>query len=293
MAKSSWRCHCGDVAPVHRVAVAGTHVEVEELGAGEPVVVVQTALSMHEHAPLSRALSTDFHVWHVHRPGYGDSGPARGPASVTGDADHLASVLADLDVGPAHLVGASYSAAIVLSLASRHQGAVRSLSVVEPPPYDTKGAADFRAACESILDVWSRMGAGAAVDEIMTMVDGPDWRANAERDLPGSAADMERDAAAFFGADLPALLDWTLDDEQAATIVCPTLLVGGAESHERFREMLTRLERVLPRPTRATVAGAGHSAALTHPAEVATAVRRHVRAVSRGTREDGGARDRS
>jgi pimeloyl-ACP methyl ester carboxylesterase len=281
------------VAPTHDLAVAGSHVEVEELGAGEPVVVVQTALSVHEHAPLSRALSTDFHVWHVHRPGYGGSGPVRGPASITADADLVASVLDDLDVGPAHLVGASYSAAVVLTLASRHDRAARSVAVVEPPPYDTPAAAGFRAACRSILDVRSRAGAGAALDEVMTMVDGPDWRAHAERDLPGSVADMERDAATFFDADLPALLRWTFDDEQAATIACPTLLVGGAESHERFHEMLTRLERVLARTTRVTVAGAGHSAALTHPAEVATAVRRHVRAVSRGTREDGAARDRS
>ena len=281
------------MAQVHRVAVAGTHVEVEELGAGEPVVVVQTALSVHEHAPLSRALSTDFHVWHVHRPGYGGSGPARIPGSIEADADLVASVLDELDVGPAHLVGASYSAAVVLELASRHEGAVRSLAVVEPPPYDTPGAADFRAACESMLDVRSRVGAGAALDVVMTMVDGPDWRANAERDLPGSVADMERDAATFFGADLSALLGWTFDDDQAATIACPTLLVGGAESHERFDEMLTRLEGVLARTTRLTIAGAGHSAALTHAAEVATAVRRHVRAVSRGTREDGGAGDRS
>ena len=278
---------------VHRVAVAGTHVEVEELGAGEPVVVVQTALSVHEHAPLSRALSTGFHVWHVHRPGYGGSGAVRDPASITADADLVASVLHDLGVGPAHLVGASYSAGVVLTLASRHEEAARSLTVVEPPPYDTPGAADFRAACGSILDVRSRAGAGAALDEVMTMVDGPDWRANAERDLPGSVAEMERDAATFFGADLPALLGWTFDDEQAATIACPTLLVGGAESHQRFDEMLTRLERVLARTTRVSVAGAGHSVALTHPGEVAAAVRRHVHAVSPGTREDGGARDRS
>lgn len=281
------------MSPVHDVAVAGTHVEVEELGTGEPVVVVQTALSAHEHTPLSRALSTGFHVWHVHRPGYGASGPVRTGGSIEADADLVQAVVGHLDLGPTHLVGASYSAAIVLALASRHDGAARSVAAVEPPPYGTPGAADFRSAMEGILEVHARHGARGAVEDIMRIIDGPEWRTNAERDLPGSVEDMERDAGTFFGSDVPALLDWRLDDDQARRIECPTLLVGGGESHQWFHEMLTRLERVLPRPTRVTVAGAGHSVALTHAVEVAAAVRDHVSAVSSGTRADGGEGDRS
>ena len=98
---------------MHHLAVAGSQVEVEDLGAGEPVVVVQTALGVDELVPLCRALGTDFHVWHVHRPGYGASGPARTPGSIGADADLVTSVLDELDLGPAHLVGVSYSAAMV------------------------------------------------------------------------------------------------------------------------------------------------------------------------------------
>ena len=278
---------------MHQVAVAGTHVEVEELGAGEPVVVVQTALSVHEHAPLSRALSADFHVWHVHRPGYGASGPVRSGGSIDADADLVASVLRRLDTGPTHLVGASYSAAVVLALAGRHPDAARSVTLVEPPPYGTPGAADFRSAMEGILEVRGRLGTRDALEEVMRIIDGPEWRTNAERDLPGSVADMERDAETFFGSDVPALLDWHLDDDQAGRIACPTLLVGGEGSHQWFHEMLTRLEHVLARSTRVTVTGAGHSVALTHAAEVAAALRDHVSAVSSGTRADGGQGDRS
>jgi pimeloyl-ACP methyl ester carboxylesterase len=100
---------------------------------------------------------------------------------------------------------------------------------------------------------------------------------------------MERDAATFFEADLPALLSWSFDDAQARAVAVPTLLVGGDQSHEWFGEMLDRLERVLPTATRVTVDGAGHSAALTHPHEVAAA----VRAVSPRTRASGREPDRS
>jgi pimeloyl-ACP methyl ester carboxylesterase len=242
---------------------------------------------------LSRELSASLHVWHVHRPGYGGSGPARVPGSVEADADLVAAVVDRFEAAPVHLVGASYSAAVALSLATRHPDAVRSLALVEPPPYDTPGATDFRSAIEEPVEVHARLGALRALDHVMRMVDGPDWRAHAERDLPGSVSDMERDAETFFRSDVPALLGWTFDDEQAAGIRCPTLLVGGATSHPWFAEMLDRLQRVVPSTTRASVPGAGHSVALTHPVEVGAAVLAHVRDVSPGRPAAGKGADHS
>lgn len=183
---------------------------------------VHGALSVDEHAPLSRELSTSLRVWHVHRPGYGANGPARVPGSIEADADLVASVLDRVGTGPAHVVGASYSAAVALSLAARHPDAVRSLALVEPPPYDTPGATDFRSAIEELVDVHARLGGRTALDHVMRMADGPGWRAHGERDLPGSVSDMERDAETFFRSDVPALLGWTFDDEHAAVIACPT-----------------------------------------------------------------------
>jgi pimeloyl-ACP methyl ester carboxylesterase len=232
-------------------------------------------------------------VWHVQRPGYGTSGPARTPGEITADADLVASVMEGLGLAEAHLVGASYSAAVVLTLASRHREVARSLALVEPPPYGTSGAPDFLSATQGILDVHASRGTSEALDEIMRLVDGPDWRANAERDLPGSVAAMERDATTFFEADVPALSSWTFDDVQATALDVPTLLVGGDQSRDWFGEMLALLERVLPTTTRVTIDGAGHSAALTHAGEVAAAIRNHVRTVSPGTRAGGVGGDRS
>jgi pimeloyl-ACP methyl ester carboxylesterase len=273
------------MAPVHHVTVAGTRVEVEELGAGATFVVIQTALAVRELEPLARELSNDVRVWHVRRPGYGASGPARAPGSVASDADLVAAVLGRFGAGPAHVLGASYSAAVAISLAARHPDVVRSLTLVEPPPHSTPGAAEFRSANEALLEVHARLGAREALEQVMRIVDGPDWRTNAERDLPGSVADMERDADTFFTSDVPALLGWQHDDIAAATIDCSTLLVGGGDSHPWFGQMLDRLDRVLAQTRRVTIAGAGHSVAVTHPVEVASAVRAaHVRRVSPGTR---------
>lgn len=127
----------------------------------------------------------------------------------------------------------------------------------------------------------------------MRMADGPGWRAHGERDLPGSVSDMERDAETFFRSDVPALLGWTFDDEHAAVIACPTLLLGGAASHAWFAEMLDRLQRVIPSTTLASVPGSGHSVALTHPVEVGAAVLARVRDVSPGRPAGGQGADNS
>lgn len=57
-------------------------------------------------------------------------------------------------------------------------------------------------------------------------------------------------------------------------------MIGDTASHPWFAEMLDRLEHVVASTTRASIAGAGHSLALTHPAQVGAAVLAHVRDVS-------------
>jgi pimeloyl-ACP methyl ester carboxylesterase len=259
------------------------------------VVVVQTALNADELRPLTVVLASTggLHVCHVARPGSRGSLPVRGPGSVSADADLVVAVVESMGLSGIHLVGASYSAAVVLVLASRRPDLVSSVAAVEPPPYGTDATPDFRAASIGLIDLYAGMGSGPALDRVMGLIDGPDWRVGAEHLVPGSVAAMERDAADFFERDVPALLDWTFDDQAAARLACPVLLVGGSATSEWFDGMLTRLERVVGTTTRVVVPGAGHSVALTHAAQVASAVRDHVRSVSSHHRGSRGGADRS
>lgn len=252
------------------VSVGDVDLEVEVMGEGEPVVVVQTALTADELRPLAeRTARGGYRVFHYHRRGYAGSGPVRRPASVAADAADCRALLAAMGVAPAHLVGASYSAAVALVVASSAPETVRSLTVLEPPPAGVPSAAEFRAASSRLLASFRARGPDAALDELMTMLAGPDWRLGSERDLPGSVAAMERDAVTFFEYDVPALLSWDFDAEDAATVRCPVLYVGGSDSGPWFAEVRARVLQLLPQAEDATVDGAGHLLATTHPAEVA------------------------
>jgi len=261
------------------VTVDGAELEVEVSGSGEPMVLIQTALSADELRPLAeqRLVREGYRTILYRRRGYGASSPAEGPGSVTRDAADCRSLLTALDVGPAHVVGVSYSAAVALHLASWAPASVHTLTVLEPPPVHVRSAAQFRAANARLAETFQADGATAALEEFLTMLIGPDWRAEAERRLTGSVAQMERDATTFFATDLPALLTWEFNADDAARIASPVFYVGGAQSGPWFAEVRELILDWLPQAEDTVIPGAGHSLALTHPAELATAVVRFLR----------------
>lgn len=124
------------------ITLGGVDLELEMLGEGEPVVVIQTALTADELRPLAQqiALSGGYQVIHYHRRGYAGKRPLLRPGSVAADAADCRALMEALNVEPAHVVGVSYSAAIALTLASTAPETVRTLTVMEPPPVGVPSA---------------------------------------------------------------------------------------------------------------------------------------------------------
>ncbi|WP_233506844.1 alpha/beta fold hydrolase [Jiangella anatolica] len=259
------------------VDVGDATLAVRDEGAGEPVVLVQTALTADELQPLAGALRGSFRTVLYHRRGYGRSSPASGPGSVRRDAADCARLLHVLGIPRAHVVGVSYSAAVALQLAADSSSCVRSLVVVEPPPVHAPSAPDFRAANRRLVRTRRLHGAHGALDEFLTLVIGPSWRSDAERSVPGSAAQMDRDAATFFDTDLPALLAWPFGPGDAARVRCPVLLVGGAASGPWFAEARAQVLEWLPAASDVVIPGADHSLAMTHWRDLAAVVEPFLR----------------
>ena len=261
--------------------------EAEVMGDGEPVVVIQTALTADELRPLAQHISRSggYQVIHYHRRGYAASEPLLHPASVIQEVADCRALLEMLQISSAHVVGASYSAAIALTLASLAPDTVRTLTVMEPPPLGVPSESEFREVSSRLMESFAAKGAQVALDEFCTMLVGADWRRESERDLPGSVAAMERDAVTFFASDLPALLDWDFGARDAARVRCPVLFVGGSDSGPWFAQVRSRIQQLLPQAEDTVVAGAGHLMASTHPAAVAEIVvdflRRHRRSEPR------------
>jgi pimeloyl-ACP methyl ester carboxylesterase len=127
-------------------------LHVERLGAGPPVVLVHGSVAGGEAAWAEQmALAARWTLLVIDRPGYG-----RAPDVEREDFEVDAQLLAEVLPEGAHLVGHSYGGVISLLAASLRPGAVRSLTVVEPPALDVaRGDAAVDAMIGRIEDLWS------------------------------------------------------------------------------------------------------------------------------------------
>lgn len=267
------------VGPPTTIMLGDDGLEVESIGQSheETVVVIQTALTADELRPFAEQVARpgDYQVIHCHRRGYAGSAPVLRPGSMAAEVADFRALLEALKVGPVHVVGASYSAALALNLAVADPEVVRTLTVMEPPPMGVPSTPEFLAVCARLSDTFHTNGPLDALDEFLTKLVGPDWRRESERDLPGSVEAMERDAVTFFDSDLPALISWEFGPEDAARITCPVLYVG--DSGPWFAEARERMLQLLPHAQDTTVQGAGHLLALTHPDATAELVLNFLR----------------
>ncbi len=267
------------MAGARLVRVPEGELEVEVRGAGEPVVLIQTALVADELRPLADSIlgAGEVQVIHYHRRGYGGSTPARGRGSITTDALDCHQLLVALGIDRAHVVGVSYSAAVALQLAASVPECVHSLCLIEPPPVDVPSAPEFVAANAELQADYRRLGPAIALERFMVRLEGHRWRHDLEQHLPGAVAQVERDAATFFVTDSPALVGWRFGATDAARITQPVLYVGGTESGPWFAEMRRRVLDWLPQAEDLVVDGADHSLVLTHAQEIAPAVTSFLR----------------
>src|SRR5690625_3793678 len=209
----------------------GARLETVGAGAGQPVVVVQTALTADELLPLTEMLAqgTGFRVIHVGRRGYGTSSPAPPGTTMSDMAVDCRDAIRALGIVPSDVVGVSFSCVPALALAMAVPSHVRSLTLVEPPPLNGPEAEQFRAATAELVATAQVRGPGAALEEFMATLYGPAWPESPEFASPGARAALERYARTFFTVDLPALLACLVDRSGLAGVRCPVLPVGGRE----------------------------------------------------------------
>ena len=255
------------------VEIGDIELEVHEEGTGDPVVLVQTALTADELAPLAELLAARGHRAIVyHRRGYAGSSPVHGPGSVARDAADCRDLVVALGLRRVHVVGYSYSGAVALQLAADDPGHVHTLTLIEPPPVHVPSAPEFRAANARLREARREHGPGVALEEFLALVVGPAWQTEVDRRLPGATAQMQRDAATFFDTDLPALFSWRFDRRDARRVSCPVLQVSGSDSGPWFAEVRDLVRAWLPQTEDVLLAGADHGLPVTHTPQVAEAL---------------------
>jgi pimeloyl-ACP methyl ester carboxylesterase len=252
-----------------------------EAGAGEPIVLLHCSSgSSGAWAHVMDQLGRDYRVLAPDLLGYGRSAPW--PRDVPlGPDDELGIVEALLDVAgrPAHLVGHSYGGTVALNAARRFPRQVASLTLIEPVAFHLLRAADEPDGWREIAALAGRhltlVGEGrdaAAAEAFLTYWMGP----KAGQQMPDAARDSVVRSAGKVAAEWRLMFAAEDDRDAIAGIGAPTLVICGARTRTPAQRVVEVLRRALAHARHHEIADAGHMSPLTHPADVAEAIQRHV-----------------
>ena len=224
---------------------------------------------------VGRALADELTMLAYDLPSHGKSGEWDRTGNVHDVATQMGLALLS---EPMDLIGHSFGATVALRLAIEHPELVRSLTMIEPvyfagavqddpdwAPIDSATDPAFVAAIASgdtteAARIFNRgWGDGTRWDDIPQVT--RDYMADRIHFVPASGLFLQQDSAGLLR---PGMF------ERAKM---PALLVQGSASPEAAAVINRSIARRLPDVRRMTIEGAGHMAPITHPAEVADAVR--------------------
>lgn len=254
---------------------ARTHLHVEALGSGPPLVLLhgftQAGASMR---PLAEALSAARTVLLPDLPGHGDSSNVS--ATLYEAADLLAGAC-----GPASWFGYSMGGRHALHVAVRHPEVVQRLAVLGATAGITDPAARRarRARDGDLATRIEKIGVPAFLDEWLAqplfarLPDDPADRAIRLRNTPAGLATSLRLAGT--GAQEPL-------DTPLGALDAPVLAMAG-ELDEKFRAEADRIAAAVgSNAAVAAVPGAGHAAHAERPADVLALLRSWLESPSGG-----------
>lgn len=250
-----------------RVVANGVELHYIDRGQGEPLILLHGGQGDYRAwPPQMQALSPRYRVIsYSRRYHYPNENPltARDHSALI-DAADLAGLIAELELGPVHLVGTSYGAFTALALAVERPALVRSLVLAEPPIHrwvtDTERGATLFS--EFMTTVQGRAGKAFAAgnDEaaMRIFIDAFDGVGTFDR-LPAERRAGILLNARFFKAVTSSSDPYpNLPKDRVRQLRMPILIVKGADTDELHRLVTEELGRVVPNAERVTIPQAGH-----------------------------------
>jgi pimeloyl-ACP methyl ester carboxylesterase len=266
-----------------RVRVNGVELVYEVAGDGDPLVLVHGSWTDRSNwQAVVPGLAGAFRVVTYDRRGHSQSERPPGQGSRREDEDDLAALMEALDCMPAHVLGNSFGASIVLGLAARRPDLFRSAIAHEPPlPAIVADEPTLQPVMREVR---------AKTQSVLEQLEGGDVPGGTQRFVdeialgPGTWQRLPPEVREVFMTNAPTFLDENRDPEWASLELArladfsrPVLLTQGDQSPPWFLDVVAKLDQVLEQAEVRTLPGAGHVPQLTHPDSYVAAVIEFIR----------------
>lgn len=263
-----------------RVRCGNDVIAYEDLGTGDPVLLVHAGVFSDWFAPVAAARELEgFRIVVPRRAGYVEGSSPSGHLSIADHARHCAALLDEIGVSRVHLCGHSSSALIGLQLALDRPDLVHTLVLLEPAPGgDLNGPTHAAVAGEAIGASMEAYGAGdttTGFERFMIAVGGPHYREVIEQALGREGHERAVRESVFFPDEARAVWEWRFEASDAERIEAPLLIVVGERTAELAvgpPESVSLLAAMVPHAETVVLPGASHLMPLEDPAGVARLV---------------------
>jgi pimeloyl-ACP methyl ester carboxylesterase len=252
--------------------INGINLYWELTGQGsEPLVMVHGSWGNHHNwNGVVKELSKSFRVLTYDRRGHSQSERLKGQGSIEEDVADLIALIEFAGIAPAHIIGNSGGAAIVLKTAIKRSEVFSSLVVHEPPLF---GLLRDLTEAQTLLET-----VNSRIKVVADLIEKGENEEAAKRFVetiafgPGAWQGLPSAVQQTFVYNAPTFLDETkdpdglqLDLSKLSQYKKPALLTQGAQSPPFFLMVIDQLVKALPHAKQKTFEGAGHVPHLSHP----------------------------
>jgi pimeloyl-ACP methyl ester carboxylesterase len=243
---------------------------MERAGEGSPVVLLHEGIGdSRMWEPQWAAYAERFHVVRFDMRGFGQSPPAVGSFSLSGD---LVDLLDSLELGPAALIGMSLGGSVAMETTIARPDLVSRLVLVGSGLRGFEMNDETKTGWEEEEAALERGDDDEAVEINMRMwVDGPSRTPDqVDPEMRRKIAEMQRRAIEIWreageeGNHDPLVEDW---GDRLGEISVPTLVLVGELDRPEMREIAERLEAEIPNSRRETISGTAHVPNMERPEE--------------------------
>ena len=272
-----------------RLVVNGVELHYIEQGRGDPLILLHGGQGDYRAWPQHmEALAPHYRVIsYSRRYHYPNKNPVAADYSALVDADDLAALINELDLGAVHLVGTSAGAFAALALAVEHPGMVRTLVLAEAPiltwaarsPGGEALYRDFMSRThEKAAPAFAAGDDEGAVRIFIDAFDGDGSFAS----LPAERRRTIMQNVGYFKAITLSSDPYpNLPKSSVSQLDVPALVVRGELTHELDILVADEVRRVLPRGQLVVIPQAGHGSPRQNPQAFLAAVFDFLRASER------------